>query len=483
MKPGRNDPCPCGSGKKYKHCCLAQAEAIAPEELAWRRVRRAIDPLSGELLREAARRFGETGLQEAWEEFNLWEFEEEPFDADSPYVQLFFSWFLHDWLPDPEDTELPEAVHGQTVAQAYLARAGHRLDPIARSYVEACCATPFSFHEVIDCRPGHGLRLRDVLLGVEHDVIERAGSKTLRAGDLLFAKVVPIEGMYLIEGMGPVAVPPADKPGIIELRKKIGSQGDLFAAELLRDWDLELRELYLALADRQLDPQLPELRNTDGDPLQMHTLIFDLDAPEAAFESLKSLAAGMSDEEIDAGAERSAAGRLVRAEISWRKLGNEMHKDWDNTVLGTLRIEGKRLTAEVNSARRAAALRKLIEERLGAAAHAKPSIVRSVQSLLGLQPAPQEQARRDKERAEFAAQPQVQAALRETLRKHYRAWVDDKIPALGNRTPREAVRDPDGREAVAALVDQIERDGPKMNPPLDPEIVRELRETLGLKRG
>ncbi|MFQ5428915.1 MAG: SEC-C metal-binding domain-containing protein [Phycisphaerae bacterium] len=21
-EPGRNDPCPCGSGKKYKHCCL-----------------------------------------------------------------------------------------------------------------------------------------------------------------------------------------------------------------------------------------------------------------------------------------------------------------------------------------------------------------------------------------------------------------------------------------------------------------------------
>ena len=22
MKPGRNDPCPCGSGKKYKRCCM-----------------------------------------------------------------------------------------------------------------------------------------------------------------------------------------------------------------------------------------------------------------------------------------------------------------------------------------------------------------------------------------------------------------------------------------------------------------------------
>src|ERR1700730_5389773 len=26
-KPGRNDPCPCGSGKKYKRCCLEKDEA------------------------------------------------------------------------------------------------------------------------------------------------------------------------------------------------------------------------------------------------------------------------------------------------------------------------------------------------------------------------------------------------------------------------------------------------------------------------
>ena len=27
-KTGRNDPCPCGSGKKYKHCCLEKDRAI-----------------------------------------------------------------------------------------------------------------------------------------------------------------------------------------------------------------------------------------------------------------------------------------------------------------------------------------------------------------------------------------------------------------------------------------------------------------------
>jgi len=31
---GRNDPCPCGSGKKYKQCHLAADEAKAREERA-----------------------------------------------------------------------------------------------------------------------------------------------------------------------------------------------------------------------------------------------------------------------------------------------------------------------------------------------------------------------------------------------------------------------------------------------------------------
>ena len=26
-RPGRNDPCPCGSGRKYKQCCLDKDEA------------------------------------------------------------------------------------------------------------------------------------------------------------------------------------------------------------------------------------------------------------------------------------------------------------------------------------------------------------------------------------------------------------------------------------------------------------------------
>ena len=28
-KVGRNDPCPCGSGKKYKHCCMRLGRDVA----------------------------------------------------------------------------------------------------------------------------------------------------------------------------------------------------------------------------------------------------------------------------------------------------------------------------------------------------------------------------------------------------------------------------------------------------------------------
>src|SRR6202162_2845037 len=40
-KPGRNDLCPCGSGNKYKKCCLAKEEAVAREQLAKTEARRA----------------------------------------------------------------------------------------------------------------------------------------------------------------------------------------------------------------------------------------------------------------------------------------------------------------------------------------------------------------------------------------------------------------------------------------------------------
>jgi hypothetical protein len=43
-KIGRNDPCPCGSGKKFKRCCGGLSLAPLPEALRCADCGRAFDP-------------------------------------------------------------------------------------------------------------------------------------------------------------------------------------------------------------------------------------------------------------------------------------------------------------------------------------------------------------------------------------------------------------------------------------------------------
>ncbi|MHB1938697.1 MAG: SEC-C metal-binding domain-containing protein [Acidobacteriaceae bacterium] len=66
-KIGRNDPCACGSGKKYKHCCLS-AQSVS-DDSPWKRQREASDRLTDEMQRFARREFMEDFL-DAWEDFN-----------------------------------------------------------------------------------------------------------------------------------------------------------------------------------------------------------------------------------------------------------------------------------------------------------------------------------------------------------------------------------------------------------------------------
>lgn len=69
MKPGRNDPCPCGSGKKYKQCCLKTEQARPQDEFLWRRLRHAIKGSPMRMLEFGSSHFGREALQEAWVDF------------------------------------------------------------------------------------------------------------------------------------------------------------------------------------------------------------------------------------------------------------------------------------------------------------------------------------------------------------------------------------------------------------------------------
>jgi hypothetical protein len=466
-RPGRNDPCPCGSAAKYKQCCLAAAHRQAdsdPATLVWQRLRRANEGFPQTMAAFLGNTYGKGAINEAWAEFTLWT--EEVFDPDSPHVPLFLPWSYHHWSPDPlEQTGVEdETLHGRTPTSLFLERRGHRIDPAMRRYLEACLEAPLSFHEILRCDPERGFRTRDIIAGTECDVLERSASRSVRPGDILFAQIVAVDGIHMLEACPQIIIQPIDKIHVVELRRAISRNPvlELFPAQTLRDYDMELRELYLDLTDPDATASTPELRNTDGERLALQRLTWEIESAGQALEALRHLALDDADSiTVDEGG---------RCSLPWLKRGNRQHKSWNNTVLGHIEIAPSRLVAQVNSDERAAKLRSIVTKVMGKAAR-----FRMAESVSGddapLSPATFEPGNEP---------PEIREALNRMLATHYDNWHTEPLPALGNRSPQEAVQDADGREKVAALLAQIERDTARSMPSADQDILQHVRARLGL---
>ncbi|MCC7079826.1 MAG: SEC-C domain-containing protein [Burkholderiales bacterium] len=484
MKLGRNDPCHCGSGKKYKHCCLLAGaiSAAAPADLVWRRLRGLLDGYASRMIRFIDAAYGPCALEEAWDEFVL--DRDIEFEPEAPLMQLFMPWFFHSWSPDA-DTEVADAsLHRVIPTAAYLARKRRQLDPLLVRYLESCLQTPLSYYEVTACAPGERIELRDIFTSAQYDVTERSASRSMQRGDLLFGQLAHLDRLTMLEATSGFAIAPLEKAAIVAVRANIAQAFPEITAQVLREYDIELIDLFHDIAERAFNPKLPQLQNTDGDPLSMRKLIYDLSAsPQAAFDALKHLALDQADDVLLADAARDARGELSSVSFTWSKRGNTMHPDWSNTSLGTITIDGARLTAEVNSEARADAAAKEIEAALGEGAQFRVTQIQSMEKMLSdARTARAAAGGIDKaQHNELAELPEVRAKVAEMMAAHWERWVDQPIPMLGGRTPIDAVRDRDGREVVESLVIQGERQGRAMNPPTDEAVFRRLRERLGLE--
>jgi len=448
-KIGRNDPCPCGSGKKYKHCCLP---GYAPSiDHVWARQHEESDRLTGEITRFALRKFGER-IYEAWQDFNMRDVPK-PLEEAADERQIFMPYFLFQWNPDARRNTARR--QGGVVARWYMLEKSKQLTAMQRMFLEQATTQPLSFYEVVWNEPGERVRVRDVLLGGETEVVERSGSRHLRPGDLLFAQIWRQPELDVFGSMAPICIPPDKKIDVIELRKtlkkRIAKQNRYLAAhDLLRYADL-IRATYLDIRDRLFAP--PVLCNTDGDPLLFHTLTFRIESAEAAFDALAQLAVGHSREELLDDAELSDDGKLRKVDIDWIKEGNRKFKTWDNTILGHIKISEGHVIAEVNSENRAKRLRKEIEKRLGAMVAHESTLAQTLEQMRKNTPVNAEEAElHEAEMEAILADPEARKFLQATMQKQVESWVHEKIPALGGRTPLEAVRDPDGKEMVEALL-------------------------------
>jgi hypothetical protein len=84
MTPGRNDPCPCGSGRKYKHCCLRSAEVV---DLLAVRLRSDEGRVMPALLEFTASFYGPSLLEEARDRF----FDSPDYDPEADLTDALFS--------------------------------------------------------------------------------------------------------------------------------------------------------------------------------------------------------------------------------------------------------------------------------------------------------------------------------------------------------------------------------------------------------
>jgi len=478
MKIGRNDFCPCGSGKKYKHCCMALV-APTPEQQVWRRLRDELQGLPKAMLEFTLENYGGEALDEAWQSFYFPAGEEEGrFDPESILTPMFLTWLLHGWEPAPDETGLVDpALSEVRPTVAFLARRGQRLSPLLRDYLGACLDSPLCFYEVEQCRPGQGFRLRDVFTGSVREVFEASASRSARNGDMLYAQVVSVAGIHVLEALSPIKLPPICKIDLIEQRERMRAPDGSIPADYASRWELELHGLFLGLTLPLLDPKMPVLQNTDGEPLELRRLRFEVDSGEQAFAKLSSLQVDVPAEHRGRAAERDAGGRLLRAEFAWARLGNALHPEWENTVLGNIVIADGQLTVEVNSRERARQFRQIIAERLGDAARfcadEAPSSV----------PEPTDVGAADEATPHgpgVVDTPEAKAAVAHMLAKHYANWAEIPMPALGGRTPMAAMADAGGREQVEVLVDHVERASLRMDVPGLADIFLKLRRRLGL---
>ncbi len=199
---------------------------------------------------------------------------------------------------------------------------------------------------------------------------------------IIFGQLVPIDGIVMLESCSSFGLTPDSKLLILDMRDSIRAQVKGISANELREYDIELRELYLSIVQQVLEPKLPELQTTDGEPLVPQRVIFEIDSAEHAFEALKHLARGASKGDLASAIERDPQGELRRAEIPWTKQRSAKQKNRKKVVLAFIRIEDKRLTWGVNSVKRACKIHALIESALGEHVHYRATEIQSMERRL-----------------------------------------------------------------------------------------------------
>ena len=425
----RNSLCRCGSGRKYRHCCLAEEKRTArqaryDDAVAWR-----IQDWSAKV---------------AYEEIGtaLEEFAGPDRTMDDADVQIFSTWFHN-------DRELPG---GGTPAERYAAR--NDLPAAEQEAASRIAAARLGLYRVLAVEPGRWLELEDILSGTRPRVRSANVSREAVRWDILLGRVMAGEPQSL---WGPVRLfEPGDEPDLLaELRRRVRTDGngghvDLSAA--FRDGALELMRFRPPSWDVE-----PSFFTPEGDPMAHCQVRWRVSKPALACERIRAfggLAPGdpleveitiRRNRLLPAGRPPLPEGALV---IEAQHIG-----DGDNVPIATVRLKGSELHVEAMS-----------EERLEQAIEAVTTDFGDIAELVERDITPIEERLEEHRESGASGSHETPVALKPAKERrllsgvmddHMRRWLDEPLPALGGETPRAAAMG-ERRDDVVRLLRGIE---------------------------
>ncbi len=217
VKVGRNDACPCGSGKKYKVCCGKAAEPDAdPSDathegaieisLSWLdlRHRKAFnaavqDEIDGAVLECIDFEFDEDEEDDVVDELT---------DAairqalegleDDVLRQIHIN--ITEWVMAEGDIAFKD--DSASVAELLLSDRGPALSAPQRAWIGELASRPLRLYEVTGVVPGSGITLCDALETAQMPIFvqERLASQSLKVGTAIGARVLAVRNDWQMSG-------------------------------------------------------------------------------------------------------------------------------------------------------------------------------------------------------------------------------------------------------------------------------------------
>ncbi|MCC6407005.1 MAG: hypothetical protein IT453_07555 [Planctomycetes bacterium] len=349
----------------------------------------------------------------------------------------FCEWHMAHHRPTPRS---------KTVLERRLAQAD--VSPVERTILAARSRARVSIFRAVAVRPGESLELEDILDGTRVTVHDRALSGRDLDDVFLPLRVLELGGWRLASFAGPPLVY-TEVHAAMQLFEREGVE--LSVAGIQRRPEV-LGWLWALRLSRD---QLPvQLTNTDREPFLSHTASFRVADPNAVALGLTSRSDVRHDPE--------------RGVWTWRRTGVPAGAVGEHTQLGAISLHDDRLVLEVNSAARFERARAWLEALPGGVEFERVTTREANAELAPLDDRlPSEPP---------TASPEALAERARLQRETCLLWLDQSVPLLGDRTPRQAAKTAAGRRKVAMMIRTMPTwsspAGP-LEPPRD-ELLREI---------